>query len=42
MTAFAAAYLIVWLALTAYCGRLIAHQCRMSHLSDREASKQCS
>lgn len=29
MTAFAAAYLIVWLAMTAYIGRLAAQQRRL-------------
>ena len=41
MTTFAAAYLMVWLAMTAYCGRMVAQQRRMLRQSDREDSKPC-
>jgi CcmD family protein len=41
MTAFTIAYLIVWLAMTAYCLRLVARQRRLLHLFDCEAVKRC-
>jgi hypothetical protein len=41
MTAFIAAYLIVWLAMTAYCLRLVAWQRRTWRRFDCEASTRC-
>ena len=41
MTTFVSAYLIVWLAMTAYIGRLIARQRQLLRAIDRQDLTQC-